>query len=147
MKIRAFLPLAFVWPSKKILAFFQPSQPSDVLNIPNHSNLNNFEAILPFKEFLLKIWQTGSVWEVELELALFSAFHLHFRTGWLWQTKSFGCSFFLWFSIFLYTYPKSNEFDICTSAKSCFFFSNVQCCIFCTIYIENGKISLILKRI
>ena len=64
MKIWVFLPLAFIWPSKNFLAFFQPSQPSDILNIPNHSNLNNFEAILPLKEFLLKIWQTGSVCNV-----------------------------------------------------------------------------------
>ena len=61
MEIWIFLRLAFVWPSKYILAFFQFSQASDVLNIPNRANLNHFEAILPLKQFLLKIWQTGSV--------------------------------------------------------------------------------------
>ena len=59
MKIWIFPPLAFVWPSKKFLAFFQFSWPSDILNIQNHSNLSYFEAILPLKQFLLKIWQSG----------------------------------------------------------------------------------------
>ena len=61
MKIWIFPPLAFVWPSKKFLAFFQFSWPSDVLIIQNHLNLSYFEAILPLKQFLLKIWQSGSV--------------------------------------------------------------------------------------
>ena len=61
MKIWIFPPLAFVWPSKNFLAFFQFSWPSDILNIQNHSNLSYFEAILPLKQFLLKIWQSGSV--------------------------------------------------------------------------------------
>ena len=61
MKIWIFPPLAFVWPSKKFLAFFQFSWPSDVLMVQNHSNLSCFEAILPLKQFLLKIWQSGSV--------------------------------------------------------------------------------------
>mgnify|MGYP007048339056 CR=1 FL=1 len=39
----------FFWP------FFQFSWPSDVLNIPNHSNLNYFEAILPSNNFCWKI--------------------------------------------------------------------------------------------
>ena len=43
MKIWIFPPLAFVWPSKKSLAFFQFSWPSDV---QNHSNLSCFEAII-----------------------------------------------------------------------------------------------------
>ena len=51
MKIWIFPPLAFVWPSKKFLAFFQFSWPSDILNIQNHSNLSYFEAILPRKQF------------------------------------------------------------------------------------------------
>ena len=62
MKIWIFPTLAFVWPSKIVLAFFQFSRPSDILNIQNYSNLNYFEAILPLKQFLLKNWQTGSVW-------------------------------------------------------------------------------------
>ena len=49
MKIWVFLPLAFVWPSKFFLAFFQFSWPSDVLIIQNHSNLSYFEAILLLK--------------------------------------------------------------------------------------------------
>ena len=61
MKIWIFPPLAFVWPSKFFLAFFQFSWPSDVLIVQNHSNLSCFEAILPLKQFLLKIWQSGSV--------------------------------------------------------------------------------------
>ena len=61
MKIWIFPPLAFVWPSKKFLAFFQFSWPSDILNIQNHSNLSYFETILSLKQFLLKIWQSGSV--------------------------------------------------------------------------------------
>ena len=61
MKIWIFPPVAFVWPSKIFLAFFQFSWPSDILNIQNYSNLNYFEAILPLKQFLLKNWQTGSV--------------------------------------------------------------------------------------
>ena len=61
MKIWIFPPLAFVWPSKNFLAFFQFSWPSDILNIQNHSNLSYFEAILPLKQFLLKIWQSGLV--------------------------------------------------------------------------------------
>ena len=62
MKIWIFPPLAFVWPSKHFLAFLQISWPSDILNIQNHSNFCYFEAILQLKQFLLKIWQTGSVW-------------------------------------------------------------------------------------
>ena len=46
---------------KIFLAFFQFFWPSDVLIIQNHSNLSYFEAILPLKQFLLKIWQSGSV--------------------------------------------------------------------------------------
>ena len=63
MKIWIFLPLAFAWPSNFFWPFFKPS---DVLNIPTHSNLNYFESILPSKQFLLKIWQTRSVCTVEL---------------------------------------------------------------------------------
>ena len=59
MKIWIFPPLAFVWPSKIFLAFFQCSWPSDILNIQNHSNLSYFETILSLKQFLLKIWQSG----------------------------------------------------------------------------------------
>ena len=61
MKIWIFPPLAFVWPSKNFLAFFQCSWPSDILNIQNNSNLSYFEVILPLKQFLLKIRQSGSV--------------------------------------------------------------------------------------
>ena len=61
MKIWIFPPLAFVWPSKNFLAFFQFFWPSDILNIQNHSKLSYFEAILLLKQFLLKIWQSGSV--------------------------------------------------------------------------------------
>ena len=61
MKIWVFLPLAFVWPSKIFLAFFQFSWPSDIMNIQNHSNLSYFKAIFPLKQFLLKIWQSGSM--------------------------------------------------------------------------------------
>ena len=71
MKIWIFPPLAFVWPSKIFLAFFQFSWPSDILNIQNHSNLSYFEAILPSKQFLLKIWQSGSLCEVLLSGSLF----------------------------------------------------------------------------
>ena len=46
---------------KIFLAFFQFSWPSDILNIQNYTNLNYFEAILPLKQFLLKILQPGSV--------------------------------------------------------------------------------------
>ena len=34
--------------------------------------MNNFEAILPLKEFLLKIWRTGSVWNVNNIFGLFT---------------------------------------------------------------------------
>ena len=66
MKIWTFPPLVLVWPSKKILAFFQFFWPSDILNIQNHSNLSYFEAIWPLKQFLLKISQSGSVCETYL---------------------------------------------------------------------------------
>ena len=39
-----------------------PENPNLILNIQNHSNLNYFEVILPLKQFLLKIWQNGSLW-------------------------------------------------------------------------------------
>ena len=42
------------------------SWPSDVVNIQNLSNLSYLEAILPLNHFLLKIWQSGSVWSVKI---------------------------------------------------------------------------------
>ena len=73
MKIWIFPPLAFVWPSKIFLAFFQFSWPSDILNIQNQSNLSYFETILSLKQFLLKIWQSGSVCGAPLALSILLA--------------------------------------------------------------------------
>ena len=47
-----------LWPSFGLQIFFWPSH---ILNIQNHSNLSYFKAIFPLKQFLLKIWQSGSV--------------------------------------------------------------------------------------
>ena len=55
MEIWIFPPLAFVWPSKIFLAFFQFSWPSDILNI------ELFWSNFAIKTILLKIWQSGSV--------------------------------------------------------------------------------------
>jgi hypothetical protein len=57
-KLWVFPALVCVWPSKQFLVFSQFIWPSDVLNIQNQSNLSYFEAILPLKLFLLKIWQS-----------------------------------------------------------------------------------------
>ena len=65
LNILGFPPLGLLSSFNFFLAFFQfswPSDtlPSDVLNIQNHSNLSYPEAILPWKQFLLKIWLRAS---------------------------------------------------------------------------------------
>ena len=58
-KIYENLGFFYLWPlfglQKIFWPFFQFSLPSDVLNIPNHSNFNYFEAILPSNNFCWKI--------------------------------------------------------------------------------------------
>ena len=49
--------------------------PSDILNTQNHSDLSYFEAILSLKHFLLKIWQSGSVWQARKLTKKYGNFH------------------------------------------------------------------------
>ena len=64
MKIWVFLPLAFVWPSKNLLAFFLIFLTFRCLEYSKSFKFELFRSNFASKQFLLKNSQTGSVWYI-----------------------------------------------------------------------------------